>query len=139
MSRPSNAMRPALGASSPAICAMKVVLPAPLGPITACTSPGATVKSMPEFATKAPKRLVRPLTARNGSATAAPEQDHRQHDEAEHRHPVLGVGGEELFQQDEGGSAERRPGERAGAAQDEHDEEIARQHPVQHARADVRV
>src|SRR5438094_6462586 len=130
MSRPSKAMRPALGARSPAICAMKVVLPAPLGPITACTSPGATLKSMPELATKAPKRLVSPLTERSSSATAAPQQDHGEHDEAEHRHPVLGVRGKELLQQDEGGGAQRRSGEGSGAAQDQHHQQVARQDPV---------
>src|SRR2546423_14247240 len=99
MSRPSNRMRPALGASSPAICATKVVLPAPFGPMIACTSPGNTVRSMPELAKNAPKRLVSPVTARIGSATAPPQQDHREHDDAEDRHPVLGVGGKELLEQ----------------------------------------
>ena len=39
MSRPSKTMLPASGASSPESWLMSVVLPAPLGPMTACISP----------------------------------------------------------------------------------------------------
>ena len=39
MSRPSKTMRPAVGASCPVSKLKKVVLPAPLGPITECSAP----------------------------------------------------------------------------------------------------
>ena len=44
ISRPSKRMLPASGAISPASWLTSVVLPAPLGPMTACTSPGTTVE-----------------------------------------------------------------------------------------------
>ena len=67
MSRPFRAMRPVSGGSSPASWEMKVVLPAPFGPITACTSPRRTSISISSLAISAPNRLVRPSTARTGS------------------------------------------------------------------------
>ena len=39
MSEPSNSIRPVVGAASPVIRLNRVVLPAPLGPITASASP----------------------------------------------------------------------------------------------------
>jgi hypothetical protein len=48
---------PLSGRSSPESCLMKVVLPAPFGPITACVSPSRTSKSTPSVAISAPKDL----------------------------------------------------------------------------------
>src|SRR5712664_1200391 len=47
MSRPSKRTYPALTGSNPDSARSMVVLPAPLGPSNATTSPGDTVKSMP--------------------------------------------------------------------------------------------
>ena len=51
MSRPFSAMRPALAAVMPEMRLNSVVLPAPLGPITACTAPVATCMSTASTAT----------------------------------------------------------------------------------------
>ena len=45
--RPSKSISPALGRTRPAIVRASVVLPAPLGPSTATTSPSPTVRSIP--------------------------------------------------------------------------------------------
>src|SRR5689334_16604025 len=50
---------PLSGARLPQICAISVVLPAPLGPISACTSPAATSSDTLSVATRPPKRLAR--------------------------------------------------------------------------------
>src|SRR3546814_18679594 len=88
-------MRPASGPRPPAICAMSVVLPAPLGPMRAWISPGRTVRSTPSDACSAPKALCSPCSSSKGSVmarlaaqqaddAAAREQHHRQTDEPEH-------------------------------------------------------
>src|SRR3954468_11085894 len=56
-------MRPPSGCSTPAICAMSVVLPAPFGPISACTSPLAISSVTSSVATRPPKRLVTPRSS----------------------------------------------------------------------------
>ncbi len=45
---------PASGASAPESCWISVVLPAPLGPISAWMPPACTVRSTPSVATKPP-------------------------------------------------------------------------------------
>src|SRR6266436_3823095 len=50
-------MAPPSLARSPAICAIRVVFPAPLGPMSACTSPGFTSSVTSSVATTPPKRL----------------------------------------------------------------------------------
>src|SRR5262245_4304847 len=99
-------MLPALGASSPASIASSVVLPAPFGPITACTSAANKSRSTRSTATRPPNRLLR-LDARNagsGMLNAPRSQglrqirhdavgcrDHdRDHDQANADQPVLG-------------------------------------------------
>src|SRR3954453_10679914 len=71
MSCPPKAIRPASAASCPLNCAIKVVLPAPFGPMTACNSPFRTSKERSSVATMPPKRLQRPVTRRSASAIAA--------------------------------------------------------------------
>src|SRR4051812_3423259 len=68
MSAPAKKMRPVSGARLPEICAIKVVLPAPFGPINAWTSPGATASVTRSVATMPPKRLSSPSSRRSGSA-----------------------------------------------------------------------
>ena len=47
ISRPSKRIEPASGGTRPETTLNKVVLPAPLGPISPVMPPGATVKSTP--------------------------------------------------------------------------------------------
>src|SRR5687767_10790531 len=94
-SLPTKRTLPESGKRLPASWLMNVVLPAPLGPMTACVSPSRTSKSMPSHARNAPKLFVKPLTSSIGSVEEARqpalEKDHR-HDEerAEDHLPVLG-------------------------------------------------
>src|SRR6185503_21030779 len=99
MSSPANTMRPASGRRLPASWLMKVVLPAPFGPITACVSPSRTSRSMPSDARSAPKAFTRPRTARRDSRIglvedprqAAAEKDDGEHEQRPEDHlPVLG-------------------------------------------------
>ena len=64
---------PLVGPLSPRIMSIVVVLPAPLGPRRATTSPGRMVRSMPSTAVTSPKDLCRPvsLTASAGSVMGA--------------------------------------------------------------------
>src|SRR3954462_8368902 len=64
MSPESKSTWPESGWSVPAICPMSVVLPAPFGPISACTSPARTKSEAPSVAATPPKRL---LSARSSS------------------------------------------------------------------------
>src|SRR5512140_1315207 len=68
MSRPSKAMVPELGGMVPLIRLKKVVLPAPLGPMIACTVPLSMWVDTSLTADSPPKRLVRLRT----SSMAAP-------------------------------------------------------------------
>src|SRR5258706_16101901 len=68
ISTPASLMLPALGLSSPERRLISVVLPAPLGPITACTSPGASARSTWLTAARPPKKRQRPVATRSGSA-----------------------------------------------------------------------
>src|SRR5258706_1870696 len=95
MSSPAKRMRPWSGRKLPASWLMRVVLPAPLGPMTACVSPSPTSKLMASLARRAPKFLVSSLTSSifflENSGETAPEKDHRQHQQrAEDHLPVLG-------------------------------------------------
>src|SRR6187397_3107120 len=63
MSAPLKTMRPESMGSTPEICATRVVLPAPLGPISACTSPFAISRVTSSVATTPPKRLVTPRSS----------------------------------------------------------------------------
>ena len=77
MSRPSKRMRPASGAISPVSWPISVVLPAPFGPMMACSSPRGTSSAMSSEATTPPKRLLRPSICSSGSGTAQPRQQCR--------------------------------------------------------------
>jgi hypothetical protein len=52
-------MRPESGVNCPLSWAISVVLPAPFGPITACSSPAATSSTISSVATMPSKRLAR--------------------------------------------------------------------------------
>src|SRR5262245_58832222 len=100
MSWPAKWIRPASGATSPVNWPISVVLPAPFGPMMACSSPAGTARSMPSEAVTPPKRLVRPSMANSASVTAqalqetvdaaAREQHDQEEQRAKHDLPVLG-------------------------------------------------
>src|SRR5947207_6556446 len=93
-SSPANTMRPLSGRRLPASWPMKVVLPAPFGPMMPCVSPSRTSKSMPSVARSAPKLFVSCRTSSIGFVED-PRQPAAEEDDAEdqgraHQHlPVL--------------------------------------------------
>src|SRR5690242_1049384 len=128
---------------------MSVVLPAPLGPMTACTSPMASSSETSLTAASPPKCLDKPSTRSIGSGTArlemtaelhegkrktpqaARQEQDRGDDEKPHgQEPVLGLAGEKILQQHEDEGAEHRPVQCAHAAQDHHHEHAARLAPA---------
>src|SRR5512134_3458992 len=110
MSSPEKMMRPLSGRTLPASWLMKVVLPAPFGPMMAWVSPCLTSRLMPSLACSAPKLLCRSRTSRSGTSLmsgeqpgeAALEEQHREHEERPQDHlPVLGPAGEHVLEQQE--------------------------------------
>src|SRR5438876_6092816 len=112
-SRPANQMRPPSHASRPEIWLIRVVLPAPLGPIMAWSSPGMT-SSVTSSVTRRPPNRLRSFSRRStGSATAKPlhklvppakesaaRKENDQDKEGSEDHlPVLGEPGEPFLQQ----------------------------------------
>src|SRR3954469_4387964 len=94
-SSPPKTMRPESGRRLPASWLMKVVLPAPFGPMMACVSPSRTSKSMPSVARSAPKLFVSWRTSSirfvENPRQAAAEKDHRDYQQrAEDHLPMLG-------------------------------------------------
>src|SRR5438477_2278540 len=86
MSAPLKMMRPFSVASTPAIWPMSVVLPAPFGPISACTSPRTTSRVTSSVATTPPNRFdtprsssMSPLPKEAGDALRRQEDDRQQH------------------------------------------------------------
>src|SRR2546421_6879490 len=69
-SRPSNTTRPSVGEKIPVMQLKSVVLPAPLGPISAKTSPLATLKLTSSTASKPPNRLLTWSSCRMGAASS---------------------------------------------------------------------
>ncbi len=67
-SRPSAITEPSSAASSPASRRRSVVLPEPLGPIRARTSPGTSARSTPPTATTPPNRRTSPRASSTGPA-----------------------------------------------------------------------
>src|SRR5262245_32333043 len=163
MSRPAKATRPESGAISPVSSPISVVLPAPFGPMTACSSPAGTLSVMSSDATTPPKRLVRPSIARSASVTTlAPQQSvdaaaRIEHDQEEqraqhdlpifrdlHRHRLLhewkrhraNDRRQELLEHQQRDRADQRAERRRHAAEHDHHDEIARARPVHGRRAD---
>src|SRR3954468_971836 len=63
MSRPSRRIRPEFGARSPVITLNSVVLPAPFGPMSPVTWPGAADSETSSTATLPPKRTMTSSTS----------------------------------------------------------------------------
>src|SRR5262249_6165733 len=115
MSVPAKRTVPESGRGLPASWPMKVVLPAPFGPITACVSPSATSKSMPSLARSAPNCFVSPRTSSIGlvehAGEAALEEDDREDEQrAQHDLPVLGPAFEQLLDEQQREGADHRSG-----------------------------
>src|SRR3546814_20051758 len=100
--------------------AIRVDLPAPLGPISAWISPGSTARSTPSVAFKAPKALCRPCSSSSASVmarlsgeqaddAAAREEHHGQQDEDEPQLQAVGPAAHERPQQaaESGAGAQR--------------------------------
>src|SRR5690348_1119158 len=101
---------------------MSVVLPAPFGPISACTSPAATSSVTPSTATTPPKRLLRLASESTGDSLRG-EEDHGEQDHAHRQLPVQRIGaeqlaaGEQLLERKQHYSANRAAPEAADAAE----------------------
>src|SRR5580700_3640421 len=146
MSLPAKRIMPELGLNCPISWLISVVLPAPFGPMIACSSPGAISSERLSVATMPPNRLTRFSTRSKGSATgkppdqthnaAAPEQ-HDQEQERPHDHrPVFGDLRQEFFQYEIDDGADYGAEQRSHAAENDHDQEVAGASPIHHGRAD---
>ena len=69
---PATATRPATGRYTPVITFSIVVLPEPLGPMSARISPSSTARSTPDSARSPPNSIVTPATSRRLIALAYP-------------------------------------------------------------------
>src|SRR5439155_7976454 len=112
-SRPAKRVVPASGLRSPASWPISVVLPAPLGPMSACVSPSSTSRSTRSVARRPPKLLLSPRIATSGSAIACdlsrqePEQaafgeeHHPDQEGPQDDLPVLGHRGQHVLETEE--------------------------------------
>src|SRR5262245_45824557 len=130
MSCPAKTMRPASGWTRPEISLISVVLPAPLGPITACSSPSRTSRVTSSVTTRPPK-LLRSASMRSAGSATAPAPEHRGNEaqqppareennedeqRPEDRLPMLGQAGEPLLQKDIGAGPDDGATQRSKAA-----------------------
>src|SRR5579872_6536077 len=128
---------------------MSVVLPAPFGPMMACISPGMTSSVTLSVTTRLPKLLRRlsrrssgsvmaglPLKPRNKSKQPAAREQHGQHEyRSEHHFPVLDQPRQHLLGDQIRGAADDRAVQRADAAEDHHNDQLARSLPRHIGRA----
>src|SRR5580700_5782167 len=136
MSVPSKRTLPCCGATSPAIRPISVVLPAPLGPITAWNSPGGRSSVMASAATTPPKRLLNPSICRSGSAIAAALEQpfdaavhidgNQEQQRPEDQSGIFGKPRQSLLEHQKRRGADQRPEQGAESAQHHHDDQIAR-------------
>src|SRR5258708_33805132 len=155
MSRPSKRIAPLSLPRLPEIWPIKVVLPAPFGPIRACTSPRFTSSVTSSVAITPPKRFETffsssMLLPREHARDALRREQHdrEQHDAysqarvllivREHRgeplHPVVG---DQVFQTEQPRRTDHPAPELPHPAEDHHHHERPRVRPVQHVRVDV--
>src|SRR5262249_6261689 len=135
---PAKTIRPELAGRCPVIRSKSVVLPAPFGPMRARRSRSAIKSETRSSAASAPKwrdtdSIERSIPCSGASAGAVAEEagdargrESNEQDEGEpqDQHPALGVRAHEALQQDERGRAEHGPAERAGSADDDHQERL---------------
>src|SRR5712691_7236767 len=155
MSWPSKRIAPPSLPRLPEIWPIKVVLPAPFGPIRACTSPRFTSSVTSSVATTPPKRFETFfsssmfLTREHARDALGSEQhDRKQHGAdpqtcmllvvREYRgEPVGAMVGDQVLEPQQRRSADHSAPEPSHAAQDHHHHERARLRPVQHVRVHV--
>src|SRR5437763_75399 len=80
----SNRILPASGATLPQICAMRVVLPAPFGPMSAWTSPALTERLTASVATTPPKCFDRLRSSSMAAKQPGDPLRREQHDDEQH-------------------------------------------------------
>ena len=147
MSSPASTMRPAVGASTPVSRLTKVVLPAPLGPISACRAPPLELEGNVVGRHQAAEALGeavgfqrqghRPTLASTARmppehALAADQHDHDQH-QADPELPVLRrQGRQDILQRLVDDGAGDAAIEIAGAADDQHQQHVGRAMEVEH-------
>ena len=154
MRAPPSRTVPASGASWPLTRLKQVVLPAPLGPISATSSPASTANDTSRTASHAVEDLAaetvdaqRPASrARHRCAcsrASAPPMPIGNAStitriaRAEHRVPVLGDARERVGEPGERRRAEQRSGERVETAQQHHDERVDRARNRERLRRDA--
>src|SRR3989475_4461113 len=155
MSAPSNRTVPLSLSRLPEIWPINVVLPAPFGPIKACTSPAFTSRVTSSVATTPPKRFETPFSSSMAppreqacDAMRREQHDREQHDAysqarvllivGEYRgEPVDAVVGDQVLEPEQRRSADHSAPEPSDAAHDHHHHERARLRPVQHVRVHV--
>src|SRR5437763_15824812 len=140
-------MVPEFGVNWPVNWLISVVLPAPFGPMMACSSPGTTSSERLSVATMPPNRRIRFSTRNRGSATRKPPQyshdaaareQHDQQQQRPHDHrPIFGELRQKLFEQEKGDGADNGTEQRAHAAEDHHLHEIAGADSIHPSRSDV--
>src|SRR5215469_2731176 len=141
------------GGSSPVIRWTSVVFPAPLGPISACRAPDGSESETSCATCSAPKLLHTPTTSRMGGSAPmsalrpveAQEADQprrrvahgEDQDDPEREQPVERVDrGGAVRQHDKHRSAQDGAVERAGAAEDQHDQRVAGEDELESVEAD---
>src|SRR6056297_1763488 len=146
-SRPAKLTWPASGLRAPQIWAIRVDLPAPLGPITAWISPGRRSRLTSSQARTAPKDLLNPLVVRMGSVMrhpparqkpddATPCEEHDQKKEkAEPDMPERADSAQHMFERDEERRPRHRPVKPPDSAEDHEDHDLAAHLPGEHAGA----
>src|SRR6202048_5280322 len=142
MSAPARRMAPECGSNCPVNWLISVVLPAPLGPMIACSSPRATSSETWSVATMPPNRRTRFSTRSKGSATgkppqdadnaAAPEQHDQQQQGAIDQRPIYRHLRQKFFQRQIDDRTDHRSEQRAHAAENDHHHQIAGTGPVHH-------
>src|SRR5687767_9103565 len=142
MLSPRKRISPESLATLPEIWPMSVVLPAPFGPMSACTSPAATSRSTLSTATTPPKRLQTLLSCstlslhQSGNSLRRQQHDGEE-DDAYRELPMQRVVAEEraarepLLEREQHHGADGTAPEASDAAEDHHDHQRARLHPVQ--------
>src|SRR5882672_6476784 len=147
MSSPAKRTRPRSGSRLPASWLIRVVLPAPFGPMMAWVSPSRTSRSTSSLARSAPKLFLKPRTssrtlfilAEEQSGEAAPQEEHRQHQERpEYQLPVLRPTRKRILDEQQGEGAEHRPGDARHAPEYDHEHKLARARPVHELGSEVR-
>ena len=140
------------GRSCPPIWLMRLVLPAPLGPMMTWRSPSSTVRLTSLVTTRLPNERLQMLDAQHRHASVpqaqaaqrAPDAAREIHhagdeDQADDQRPMLGVGADQILHQQEHAGADRGPDQRPGAAQHRHDQHVAGGAPIERVRRDEAV